>query len=68
MTRGHYTKRQKSYDKASLRKPIAIANLIAIPLCNAKYGDFNLDGGSCANGPLRNVPKGCLIATACVLR
>jgi hypothetical protein len=35
-----YSERQKSYDKASLRKPIAIANLIAIPLCKCKLWRF----------------------------
>ena len=29
--RGHYTKRQKSYGKTSLHKPVAIVEAIAIP-------------------------------------
>jgi hypothetical protein len=34
-----------------------MGNLIAIALCNAKYGDFNLDGGNPRSGlPKRDIP------------
>jgi hypothetical protein len=68
LSRGHYTKRQKSYAKASLRKPIANEKANAIGFCNPKMLVFGSARPTCTNDPLRNVPKGCLIATACVLR
>jgi len=50
----HYTKRQKSYGKTSLHKPVAIVKAIAIPFRKPKGGDLGSDRGSCANDRLRN--------------
>src|SRR5260370_3157331 len=66
--RGHYTKRQKSYAKTSLRKPIANEKANAIGFCKPKMLVFGPARPTCTNVPLCNVPKDCLIATACVLR
>jgi DDE superfamily endonuclease len=51
---GHYTKRQESYGKTSLHKPVAIVEPIAIPFRKPKGGDLGSDRGSCANVRLRN--------------
>jgi hypothetical protein len=57
-SRGHYTKRQKSYGKTSLHKPVAIVEPIAIPFCKPKGGDLRSERGSCANVRFRNTASG----------
>ena len=53
---GSLTKRQKSYDKASLRKPVASGRAIAIAFCNTKRWASGHKAGSCVNLRFRDIP------------
>jgi hypothetical protein len=50
--RGHHTKRQKSYAKPSLRKPVANGKAIATAFCNSNRWALALSENRCINVPM----------------